>query len=80
MRGRSAVAAWAGLAAGAAVLGALGALLQRTLVPALEIRRYSDDIAAAVQAVAGHTDVAVELGRLRELTARLRGGAGAGAP
>ena len=72
MSGRSTVLAWTGLAAGAGVLGLAGALLQRTLVPTLEIRRYADDVAAATERAVRNTDVVAELGRLRELSARLR--------
>lgn len=72
MSGRSTVLAWTGLTAGTGVLGVAGALLQRTMRPTLEIRRYADRIAACAQAIAANTDVAPEVERLRALTARLR--------
>lgn len=72
MRRSTATAAWMGLGAGAAVLGVAGALLQRTLTVALEIRRYTEDIAGAGDAVAANTDVGGDLGRLRELVGEVR--------
>lgn len=80
MRGRSTVLAWTGLVAGAGVLGVAGALLHRTMRPTLEIRRYADHIAACAQAIAANTDVAPEVERLRQATARLRRDAAAGQP
>jgi len=80
MSGRSTVPAWSGLIAGVGVLGVVGALLQRTMRPTLEIRRYADDVAASVQAIAANTDVAGEVARLRGLTAQLRPPAGGGEP
>lgn len=78
MSGRSTALAWSGLAAGAGVLTLAGALLQRTMRPTLEIRRYADHVAAATQAIVANTNVAAEVQRLHELTARLRRDLGAG--
>lgn len=59
--------AWTGLAAGAGVLGVVTALLSRTLTPALEIRRYGEDVAAAIDAIAANTNAGAELLETREL-------------
>jgi len=72
MSGRSTALAWSGLAAGAGVLTLAGALLQRTVRPTLEIGRYADLVAASTQAIVANTNVAAEVQRLHELTARLR--------
>lgn len=59
--------AWAGLVAGVGVLGFVGALLSRTLTPALEIRRYGEDVVAAIDAIAANTNAGAELLRTRDL-------------
>ena len=67
MSGRTAAAAWTGLSLGGVVLGVVVALLNRVLSPALEIRRYADDILEAGVAIATNLDGADELSRTREL-------------
>ena len=57
----------AGIVGGAAVLGVAGLLLHRTLRPTLEIARYAQDIAEAIDAIARNTEGAAELRRTREV-------------
>ena len=60
-------AAWAGLGAGAGVLGVVVALFARVMEPAAEIDRYADDILDAGLAIARNLDGADELERTLEL-------------
>ena len=56
----------AGLGAGALALGAVAVLLQRTLRPAQEIRRYADDIRVTGDAIAANLE---GTGKLRRTAA-----------
>ena len=67
--GRS--AAVAGLGTGAVAVGLAGVLLHRTLGVALEIGRYTDDIATAATALRGNTDLAAGLTRLQVTAGRI---------
>ncbi len=72
MTGAGRAAAVAGLGAGAAALGLAALLLHRTLGVALEIGRYTGDIASAATALRGNTDLAAGLGKLRTTAGRIR--------
>ncbi len=65
--------AWIGLAVGAILLLVVVALLNRVVRPALEIKRYADDILAAGIGIAGNLDDAGELLRTRELATAVPG-------
>ena len=65
--------AWIGLAAGAVVAGVVVLLFNRVVRPALEIKRYADDILAAGLAIAKNLDGIDEAVRTRELTNALPG-------
>lgn len=62
-----AVLAWIGLAVGLVIALVALALLQAVVRPALEIRRYADDILAAGIGIAKNLDAVDELARTREL-------------
>ena len=66
---------WAsiGLAAGAVVAGVVVLLFNRVVRPALEIKRYADDILAAGLAIAKNLDGVDEAVRTRELANALPG-------
>ena len=64
----SAILAWIGLALGVVVLLVVVALLNRVVRPALEIRRYADDILEAGLGIARNVDGADELAQTRALT------------
>ena len=59
--------AWIGLALGVVVLGVVVALLNRIVRPALEIKRYADDILAHGIGIARNLDGVDEAIRTREL-------------
>lgn len=59
--------------AGAALLVVVAALLHRTARPALEIRRYADEVLDASQATARNLEGIEELARTRELARKLGG-------
>jgi hypothetical protein len=65
--------AWIGLAAGAVVAGVVVLLFNRVVRPALEIKRYADDILAAGLAIAKNLDGVDEAVRTRELANALPG-------
>jgi hypothetical protein len=62
-----AVLAWIGLALGLVVALVVLALLHAVVRPAVEIRRYADDILAAGLGIAGNLDAVDELAGTREL-------------
>lgn len=57
-------------------MGLAGVLLHRTLGVALEIGRYTGDIATAATAVRGNTDLAAGLTRLQATASRIRAALG----
>ncbi len=59
--------AWAGIAGGAVVLGAVAVLLDRTLQPTREILAYTEDIGTSIDAIAENLSAGTELLRTREL-------------
>ena len=59
--------AWIGLALGVVVLGVVVGLLNRIVRPALEIKRYADDILAHGIGIARNLDGVDEAIRTREL-------------
>ena len=59
--------AWIGLALGVVVLGVVVGLLNRIVRPALEIKRYADDILAHGIGIARNLDGVDEAVRTREL-------------
>ena len=59
--------AWIGLALGVVVLGVVVGLLNRIVRPALEIKRYADDILAGGIGIARNLDGVDEAVRTREL-------------
>ena len=63
----SVVLAWIGLALGVVVLGVVVGLLNRIVRPALEIKRYADDILAGGIGIARNLDGVDEAVRTREL-------------
>jgi hypothetical protein len=65
--------AWIGLAAGVFVAGVVVLLFNRVVRPALEIKRYADDILAAGLAIAKNLDGVDEAVRTRELANALPG-------
>lgn len=75
MTGGTRVSACAGVAAGASALAVAAALLHRTLMVTLEIRRYADEIAQAGEEIAGNTDITADLARLGALSAAIRAAA-----
>jgi hypothetical protein len=77
MRSGQRAAVYAGLGTGAAVLLVVADLLQRTLVPALEIARYASDVDDAMQGIARNTEAVEELAKTRELALAVPGLAGA---
>lgn len=72
-----AVLAWIGLAIGLVIAVAVVALFNRVVRPALEIRRYADDILEAGIGIATNLDGVDELARTRELAGAVPGLAGA---
>jgi hypothetical protein len=60
---------WAGLGAGAGVLGLVVTLFARVMRPVGEIDRYAADIHEAAVAIIGNLDGAGELARTRDLGA-----------
>jgi hypothetical protein len=66
-----AILAWIGLGLGAVVLLLVIGLFNRVLRPALEIRRYADDILEAGLGIARNLDDVDELVRTRELAGAL---------
>ena len=65
--------AWIALAAGVVVLLLVVLLFNRIVRPALEIKRYADDILAAGLAIAKNLDGVDEAVRTRELANALPG-------
>jgi hypothetical protein len=65
--------AWAGIAGGAVVLGAVAVLLDRTLQPTREILAYTEDIGASIDAIAENLSAGTELLRTRELAVAVPG-------
>lgn len=63
----SAVLAWIGLALGLVIALVVAGLLQAVVRPALEIRRYAEDILAAGVGIATNLDGVEELARTRSL-------------
>jgi hypothetical protein len=61
------ILAWVGLALGVVVLGLVVGLFNRVVRPALEIRRYADEVADAVGGISRNLEGAGELARTREL-------------
>lgn len=59
--------AWGSLAAGGAVLGVVLGLLQNTLRPVLEIRRYADDIEEAAENIVANVGGVEDLLATKEL-------------
>ncbi len=59
--------AWAGIAGGGVVLGAVAVLLDRTLRPTREIVRYAEDIGSSIEAIAANLNAEAELLQTREL-------------
>ena len=72
MNGSGRSAAVAGLGPGAVAVVLAGVLPHRTLGVALEIGRYTGDIATAATAVRGNTDLAAGLTRLQATAGRIR--------
>jgi hypothetical protein len=64
----------AGAALGGGVVVLVAALLHRTCRPALEVRRYADDVLDAGLGIARNLEGLDELARTRELVGALRGG------
>jgi hypothetical protein len=58
---------------GAGLVVVVAALLHRTLRPALEIRRYADEVLDAGLGISSNLDGLGELARTRELVGELRG-------
>ncbi len=69
----SAILAWVGLALGVVVLVAVIMFFNRVVAPAVEIRRYADDILEAGVGIARNLDGADRLTRTRELGAAVPG-------
>ena len=69
----TAILALVGLALGAVVLVVVVALFNRIVAPAVEIRRYADDILDAGLGIARNLDGADELVRTRELGSAVPG-------
>ena len=69
----SAVLAWVGLALGVVVLLVVVGLFNRIMRPALEIRRYADDILEAGVGIARGLDGLDELRRTHELATAVPG-------
>jgi hypothetical protein len=67
------VLAWLGLALGLVILAVVVLLLNRVVRPALEIRRYADDILAAGVGIAKNLDGVDEAVRTRELATAVPG-------
>jgi hypothetical protein len=67
----AAVLAWIGLALGLAVAILVAGLFNRVVRPALEIRRYADDILAAGLAIAHNLDGVDELAHTRRLAGKV---------
>ena len=65
--------AWIGLALGVVVLGVVVGLLNRIVRPALEIKRYADDILAHGIGIARNLDGVDEAIRTRELATAVPG-------
>jgi hypothetical protein len=65
-----------GLGGGVAVLGVVGLLLHRTLAPTLEITRYAQDVAEAIDAISDNLAGGAEILRTRELALTVPGLAG----
>jgi hypothetical protein len=65
--------AWIGLAAGVVVLLLVVVLLNRIVRPALEIKRYADDVLAAGLGIARNLDGVDEALRTRELATAVPG-------
>jgi len=63
----AAVLAWIGLALGLVVAVLVVGLFNRVVIPALEIRRYADDILAAGVGIAKNLDDVDQLERTLEL-------------
>jgi hypothetical protein len=61
-------------AAGAVLVAVVAALLHRTAQPALEIRRYADEVLVASQGIARNLEGIDELARTRELAREFGGG------
>jgi hypothetical protein len=68
-----AILAWIGLALGVVVLILVIALLNRVMRPALEIKRYADDILEAGVGIARNLDDADQILRTRELATAVPG-------
>jgi len=68
----------AGPLVGAAVAGTVAALLHRTARPALEIRRYGDDVLVAALGIERNLAGLEELERTRALAGRLEAALGNG--
>jgi hypothetical protein len=69
----TAILALIGLGLGVVVLGLVIALFNRILTPALEIRRYADDILEGGVQIAKNLDGVDELERTRELATAVPG-------
>ena len=76
MNGSGRSAAVAGLGTGAVAVGLAGVLLHRTLGVALEIGRYTGDIATAATAVRANTDLSAGLTGLQATAGRIRAAVG----
>jgi hypothetical protein len=72
----TAILAWIGLGLGVIVLLFVIGLFNRVVRPALEIRRYADDILEAGLGIARNLDGVDELARTRDLTGAVPGLAG----
>jgi hypothetical protein len=68
-----AILAWIGLALGLVIAVVVVLLLNRVVRPALEIRRYAEDILEAGVGIATNLDGVDELGRTHELTTAVPG-------
>jgi hypothetical protein len=68
-----AILAWVGLALGVVILVVVVLLLNRVVRPALEIKRYSEDILDGGLAIAANLDDADQVLRTRELATAVPG-------
>ena len=71
-----AIVSWIGLALGLVILLAVLALFNRVIQPALEIKRYADDILDGGLGIARNVDGVDELERTRQLGGAVPGLAG----